>query len=154
MHIVEPPGGPGTSGSKAVGQSTERHWKTWGSGIVPFPAKRLIFLNFGAFRGSAKKTTNSPSQICGSIPPGSGPRGKYVMATSGGTVARPQFEKYLIEFLVVFLAFYVAGEIGQATTPSEAATSVRFGRRAASRLPRCCCAGTAFCLRLRFRASL
>jgi PAS domain S-box-containing protein len=38
------------------------------------------------------------------------------MATSAETTARPQFEKYLIEFLAVFLAYYVAGKIGQATT--------------------------------------
>ena len=38
------------------------------------------------------------------------------MVTSAETSARPQFDKYLVEFLVVFLAFYVAGKLGQATT--------------------------------------
>ena len=38
------------------------------------------------------------------------------MAIATGRVARPQFEKYLIELLLVFLAYYVAGKIGQATT--------------------------------------
>jgi len=38
------------------------------------------------------------------------------MVTSAGTTTRPLLEKYLVEFLVVFLAYYIAGKIGQATS--------------------------------------